>query len=138
MKLNQAATRYKILIVDDRSTNRFLLIKLLQPLGFELKEATNGKEAVKTWEEWQPHLIGMDMRMPVMDGYEATQIIKGTTKGNSTAIIALTASGLEEQKAIILSAGCDYFVRKPFREATIFETMQKHLGVEYIYRIINN
>ncbi|WP_426563341.1 7TM diverse intracellular signaling domain-containing protein [Dapis sp. BLCC M172] len=125
--------RYKILIVDDRPTNRLLLIKLLQPLGFELKEATNGKEAIDIWDNWQPHLIWMDMRMPVMDGYEATQHIKGTTKGNATAIIALTASVLEEQKAIILSAGCDDFVRKPFREATIFETMKKHLGVEYIY-----
>ena len=126
-------SRYKILIVDDRATNRLLLTKLLQPLGFELKEATNGKEAVEIWSQWQPHLIWMDMRMPVMDGYEATQQIKGTTKGNATAIIALTASVLEEQKAIILSAGCDDFVRKPFREATIFETMKKHLGVEYIY-----
>ncbi|MGK7918908.1 MAG: 7TM diverse intracellular signaling domain-containing protein [Trichodesmium sp.] len=125
--------RYKILIVDDRPTNRLLLIKLLQPLGFELKEATNGKEAIEIWSEWQPHLIWMDMRMPIMDGYEATQYIKSTTKGNATAIIALTASVLEEQKAIILSAGCDDFVRKPFREATIFETMKKHLGVEYIY-----
>ncbi|MGK7920370.1 MAG: ATP-binding protein [Trichodesmium sp.] len=124
---------YKILIVDDRPTNRLLLIKLLQPLGLKLKEATNGKEAVDIWEKWEPHLIWMDMRMPVMDGYEATQHIKGTTKGNATAIIALTASVLEEQKAIILSAGCDDFVRKPFREATIFETMKKHLGIEYIY-----
>ena len=131
LKPNQS--RYKILIVDDRATNRLLLIKLLQPLGFELKEATNGKEAVEIWSQWQPHLIWMDMRMPVMDGYEATQQIKGTTKGNATAIIALTASVLEEQKAIILSAGCDDFLRKPFREATIFETMKKHLGVEYIY-----
>ena len=131
LKPNQP--RYRILIVDDRPTNRLLLIKLLQPLGFELKEAKNGKEGIEIWEKWQPHLIWMDMRMPIMDGYEATQYIKGTTKGNATAIIALTASVLEEQKAIILSAGCDDFVRKPFREATIFETMKKHLGVEYIY-----
>ena len=131
LKPNQP--RYKILIVDDRPTNRLLLIKLLQPLGFKLKEAENGKQGIEIWDEWQPNLIWMDMRMPVMDGYEATQRIKGTTKGNATAIIALTASVLEEQKAIILSAGCDDFVRKPFREAMIFETMKKHLGVEYIY-----
>ena len=131
LKPNQP--RYKILIVDDRPTNRLLLIKLLQPLGFELQEAENGKQAIEIWDKWQPHLIWMDMRMPVIDGYEATQIIKGTTKGNATAIIALTASVLEEEKSIILSAGCDDFVRKPFREAMIFETMKKHLGVEYIY-----
>ncbi|MEG4357840.1 hybrid sensor histidine kinase/response regulator, partial [Microcoleus sp. Aus8_D1] len=68
-----------------------------------------------------------------MDGYEATKYIKSTTKGNATAIIALTASVLEEEKAIVLSAGCDDFVRKPFAEHTIFESLAKHLGVKYIY-----
>ncbi|MBD2484189.1 ATP-binding protein [Planktothrix sp. FACHB-1365] len=124
---------YKILTVDDKEINRQLLIKLLSPLGFEVKEASNGIEAIAIWEEWEPHLIWMDMRMPVMDGYEATQYIKSTTKGNGTAIIALTASVLEEEKAITLSAGCDDFLRKPFTEYTIFEALGKHLGVEYIY-----
>jgi len=127
---------YKILIVDDKYSNRLLLMKLLQPLGFELKEATNGKEAIEIWDKWEPHLIWMDMRMPIMDGYEATKYIKKTTKGNATAVIALTASILEEEKAIILSAGCDDFVRKPFEEYTLFETMTKHLGVRYLYEEI--
>jgi len=125
--------QYKILVVDDKSTNRQLLIKLLQPLGFKMKEASNGKEAIEIWEKWQPHLIWMDMRMPVMDGYEATKQIKGTIKGNATAIIALTASVLEEEKAVVLSTGCDDFIRKPFKEQTIFDAMTKHIGVSYIY-----
>ncbi|MBP0017669.1 MAG: response regulator [Cyanobacteria bacterium SBLK] len=125
--------RYKILIVDDKEVNRRLLIKLLQPLGFDLQEAANGRKAVEIWENWQPHLIWMDMRMPVMDGYEAVQYIKGTTRGQATAVIALTASVLEEEKAVTLSAGCDDFIRKPFREDVIFEAMGKHLGVRYIY-----
>ncbi|MFB2970038.1 ATP-binding protein [Aerosakkonema sp. BLCC-F183] len=124
---------YKILAVDDKAINRQLLIKLLSPLGFEVKEASNGKEAIAIWDEWEPHLIWMDMRMPVMDGYEATKYIKSTIKGNATAIIALTASVLEEEKAIVLSAGCDDFLRKPFVEYTIFDTLSKHLGVQYIY-----
>ncbi|WP_293131850.1 ATP-binding protein [Microcoleus sp. bin38.metabat.b11b12b14.051] len=124
---------YKILTVDDKSINRQLLIKLLSPLGFEMKEASNGQEAIALWDEWEPHLIWMDLRMPVMDGYEATKYIKSTTKGNATAIIALTASVLEEEKAIVLSAGCDDFVRKPFVERNIFDTLTKHLGVKYIY-----
>lgn len=124
---------YKILTVDDKSINRQLLIKLLEPLGFDVKEASNGKEAIAIWDEWEPHLILMDMRMPVMDGYEATKHIKSTTKGNATAIIAVTASVLEEEKAIVLSAGCDDFVRKPFTEQTIFDALAKHLGVKYIY-----
>jgi Amt family ammonium transporter len=125
--------RYKILVVDDHSKNRQLLIKLLKPLGFEVKEACNGQEGVTMWKTWQPHLIWMDMKMPVMDGYEATKYIKGTTGGNETVIIAITASVLEEEKAIVHKSGCDDFVRKPFQQSTIFETMAKHLGVRYIY-----
>jgi signal transduction histidine kinase/CheY-like chemotaxis protein len=124
---------YRILIVDDRYDNRQLLIKLLNPLGFEIREASNGKEAIALWDCWEPHLIWMDMRMPVMDGYEATKQIRATTKGQATAIIALTASAFEEERAIVLSAGCDDFLRKPFREADIFEMMHKHIGVRYIY-----
>jgi signal transduction histidine kinase/CheY-like chemotaxis protein len=124
---------YRILIVDDRWENRQLLLKLLQPIGFAVKEASNGKEAVEMWQSWQPNLIWMDMRMPVMNGYEATQQIKSHIKGQATAILALTASTLEEEKVLVLSAGCDDFVRKPFREEAIFEKMSQYLGVRYIY-----
>ena len=124
---------YKILVVDDKPANCELLIKLLQPMGFEVKEAHHGQEAIALWDEWEPHLIWMDMRMPVMDGYEATKYIKSTTKGNATAVIALTASVLEEEKAVVLSSGCDDFVRKPFNEQVIFDILAKHLGVKYIY-----
>ncbi len=125
--------RYRILIVDDKQDNRQLLIKLLNPLGFELKEASNGQQALEIWDNWDPHLIWMDMRMPVLDGYEATKQIKSTTKGQATAVIALTASVLEEERAVIISAGCDDFLRKPFREDDIFGLMHKHMGVRYVY-----
>jgi predicted ATPase/signal transduction histidine kinase/CheY-like chemotaxis protein len=126
--------QYRILVVDDKDDNRQLLIKLLKPLGFEVQEATNGIEALETWDSYSPHLIWMDMRMPVMDGYEATKRIKSTIKGQATAVIALTASVWEEEKAVILSAGCDDFVRKPFEKEVIFNIMAKHLGVSYIYQ----
>jgi CheY-like chemotaxis protein len=122
------------LIVDDQEVNRKLLVKIFQPLGFEVQEAANGQEALDIWEHWEPHLIWMDMRMPVMDGYEATRRIKGTTKGQATVIVALTASGLEEDRAVILSEGSDDYMRKPFREAELFEMLSKHLGVRYIYQ----
>jgi CheY-like chemotaxis protein len=76
----------------------------------------------------------MDMRMPVMDGYEATKQIKAHLKGQATVIIALTASAFDEERAVVLSAGCDDFVRKPFREEAIFEKMAEHLGVRYVYK----
>ena len=131
--LEAGQPEYRILVVDDRAVNRLLLIKMLEPIGFQVKEAENGEQAIAIWDEWKPHLIWMDMRMPVMDGYEATQYIKSTIKGNATAIIALTASVLEEEKAIVLSTGCDDFIRKPFRENIIYETMATHLGVKYRY-----
>jgi signal transduction histidine kinase/CheY-like chemotaxis protein len=124
---------YRILVVDDRWENRQIVLKLLEPIGFEVKEAANGQEAIDLWLEWQPHLIWMDMRMPVMNGYEATKYIKSHLKGQATYIIALTASTLEEEKAVILSTGCDDFVRKPFREAVLFHKMAQYLGVSYIY-----
>ncbi|NJP07642.1 MAG: response regulator [Chloroflexaceae bacterium] len=124
---------YRILIVDDRWTNRHLLMQLLGPLGFLLREASNGQEALDIWQTWQPHLIWMDMRMPVMDGYEATRHIKATTSGQATAVIALTASTIEEERAVILSTGCDDFVRKPFTHEQILAMIEKHLGVQYLY-----
>jgi two-component system sensor histidine kinase/response regulator len=130
---------YRLLVVEDREANRRLLVKLLSslgppPQGFEVREAVNGQEAVEIWEEWEPHLIWMDMRMPVMDGHEATKAIKGTTKGQATVIVALTATAFEEDRRMSLSEGCDDFVRKPFRETEIFDRLAKHLGVRYLYQ----
>lgn len=130
--------QYRMLVVDDSEYSRRLLLKILERLGFELREATNGQEAIEIWSTWEPHLIWMDMRMPIMDGYEAAKRIKSTTKGQATAIIAITASVLEEQRAVVLSSGCDDFVRKPFQEGIIFEVMAKHLGISYIYEERNS
>lgn len=124
---------YRLLVVDDRWSNRKLLVTLLEPLGFEVREAENGQEAVALWESWKPHLIWMDMRMPVMDGYEATQKIKAQLKGQATVIIALTASVFEQEKAEVLSSGCNDFVHKPFQSAVIFEKLIQYLGVRYVY-----
>ena len=129
---------YRLLVAEDKETNRQLLIKLLTglgppPLGFEVKEAVNGHDTLEIWERWEPHLIWMDMRMPVIDGYEATRRIKATTKGQGTIVIALTASAFEEDRERMLAEGCDDFVRKPFRENEIFGMLTKHLGVHFAY-----
>ncbi|MCB0224780.1 MAG: response regulator, partial [Anaerolineae bacterium] len=128
--------RYRLLVVDDEPVNRQLLRELLAPLGFEVREAENGQQAIEIWQEFQPHLIWMDMRMPVLNGYEATQIIKSRQSNSrhlKSKIIALTASSFEEEKADILAAGCDDFLRKPFRETELFQMMSQHIGVQFIY-----
>ncbi|MEG3862082.1 response regulator [Microcoleus sp. herbarium12] len=129
---------YRILIVEDVAENRQLLLQILAPLGFEVSEATNGEEGIALQSTWKPHLILMDMLMPVMDGYEATRLIKQTPEGKETIIIALTASAFEEQQHIILSAGCDDLICKPFREEVLFEKIAHHLNLRYIYEEENS
>ncbi len=124
---------YRILVVEDRETNRRLLVKLLEKIGFDVLEATNGQEAIDSWQRWKPHLIWMDMRMPVINGREATKRIKSMPGGDSVAIIALTATAFDEDREQILLDGCDDFVRKPFRKDEIYDMLIKHLDVSFIY-----
>ncbi len=123
----------RILIAEDVVETRLLLRRLLEPVGFEVREVENGQEAVEQFRSWRPHLIWMDWRMPVMDGIEATRRIKGMEGGRATIIVALTASVFREQRSLVLESGCDDFLRKPFREEEIFETIARHLGVRYLY-----
>ncbi|MBD2304423.1 response regulator [Chroococcidiopsis sp. FACHB-1243] len=123
---------YRILIVEDKPSNRQLLLELLQPVGFDVREAENGREAIAIWQSWQPHLIWMDLRMPVMDGYAATKQIKSAP--DAPIIIVLTGSAFEEERQIAVATGCDDFIRKPFRAEVLFEKMTEYLGVQYIYK----
>ncbi|MES9991727.1 MAG: ATP-binding protein [Candidatus Thiodiazotropha sp.] len=123
----------RLLIVEDQPENRLLLHKLLAPLGFELQEAVNGQQAVDLSKQWHPHLIFMDIRMPLMDGLEATRRIKAMDIGIQTKIVALTAHALEEERRDILAAGCDDFIRKPYKDNEIFDTLTKHLNVRFDY-----
>lgn len=138
--LEPGQTAKRILIVEDRDANRKLLVKLLQPFtsqngtpGFEIREAVNGLEALIIWEQWSPDLIFMDMRMPEMNGHEATQKIRENVIGHSVIIIALTASAFEEDRKVILSEGINDFIRKPFKEHEIFDVLSKHLGMRFLY-----
>jgi PAS domain S-box-containing protein len=146
--LEPGQPRYRILIVDDKPDSRRLLVKLLTPLGFDLREVSNGQEAITVWEQFMPHVIWMDIRMQGMDGYEVTRRIRNEelrmkNKDKSeirnpkseiqTIIIALTSSSFEDEQTVALSTGFNDLLRKPFREMDIFEIMHKHLGVRYVY-----
>lgn len=119
----------RILVVDDQADGRALLVRLLQPLGFAVREAANGLEAVELWQQWAPQLILMDMRMPVMDGREATRQVKAGAGG--TVVIALTASSFDEQREEFLALGCDDFLGKPFKEEALLAMIGRHLGLRY-------
>lgn len=123
---------YRILVAEDKPKNRQLLVELLTSVGFEVREATNGQEAIALGKSWSPHLIWMDMRMPVIDGFEATKQIKAAGT-QAPIVIALTGNAFEEDRIVALAKGCDDFVRKPFREEDIFKKMTQHLGVRYLY-----
>jgi CheY-like chemotaxis protein len=123
----------RILVAEDKKDSRSMLVKLLRTVGFQVREAVDGKQAVDVFHQWRPDFIWMDIRMPVMDGLEATRRIKRTEAGQSTVIAALTAHALAGEREQILAAGCDDFVRKPFREYEIFGVMAKHLGLRYVY-----
>ncbi len=129
---------YRLLIVDDNADNRKLLVDMLKPFDFDLREAENGQEALKMWKIWQPHLIWMDLKMPVMNGYEATRQIRELEEQNQsprleTCIIAVTAVSFEEEQDEGLAAGCDDFMRKPFEESEIFDMLHTYLNLSFVY-----
>lgn len=130
---------YRISIADARPDSRQFMVKLMESLGLEVKEAKNAQEAVVLWETWRPHLMWMDMQMPGRDGYLATEQIKARSRlleGESlanTVIVALTASDLERDRRAILSVGCDDLVSKPLQEEIILEKLARHLGVRYCF-----
>jgi signal transduction histidine kinase/ligand-binding sensor domain-containing protein/CheY-like chemotaxis protein len=158
VRLEPGQDDYRVLVVDDTLENRVLMTQLLASVGFTVREAVNGEEALKLWEAWRPHLIWMDVRMPVMDGLEATRRIREAElrgplssvpgplpegaggegqrtkdKGQRTRIIALTASAFDHDRENILSAGCDDFLTKPFLAEAAFRKMVEHLGVRFLY-----
>ncbi|MES9962262.1 MAG: two-component regulator propeller domain-containing protein [Candidatus Sedimenticola sp. 20ELBAFRAG] len=124
---------WRILVVEDDQDNRLLLTSLLDQVGYDVREAENGEEAVKLFAEWHPHFVWMDMRMPVMDGYEAAAKIRTLPGSDEVKIVALTASVFREQYKRIMAAGCDDVKHKPYQESEIFDTIAQQLGVRYQY-----
>ncbi|MBI4851378.1 MAG: response regulator [Acidobacteria bacterium] len=136
MGLAKGQKEYRILTVDDRLENRAVLNTLLTSVGFIVSEASNGEQAIRVWQEWQPDLIWMDIRMKIMDGYLATQKIRELEKNlaRKTIIIAMTASAFDQDHSKIYSAGCDDIVTKPYLESVIFEKLTQHLGAKFEYQ----
>lgn len=115
----------KILVVEDNEDNREIFVFRLQQLGFKVLIAANGKEAIETASQTKPDLIFMDLRMPVMDGWEATKALRQTEWGKDLPVVAVTAHAMEEDKKKALNAGCNEYISKPVDYALIRDAIQK-------------
>lgn len=122
---------YRILVADDEEDNRDFLESLLASVGFEVRTVEDGLGAAQEFEEWKPHLILMDMRMPVMAGREAIGVIRAKEGGAAVKIIAATANAFNEDRLQAIEAGADDFIGKPFLEGALFEKLHAFLGVRY-------
>jgi signal transduction histidine kinase/ActR/RegA family two-component response regulator len=125
--------RYRVLVAEDNTDSRMLLVRELTSLGLDVREAVNGADAVAVFEQWHPHLIWMDWRMPIMNGLEATRSIRALPGGTETRILGLTASAFEERGEEFRQAGCDDYLRKPYRIGEVLDAMERTLGLSYRY-----
>ncbi len=124
---------YRLLVAEDHPDSRNLLAILLKSVGFAVREAANGREALDIWRRWRPQFIWMDISMPEMNGLDAIREIRQLPGGDETVIVGLTAFAFEEDKQMVLAAGGDDYVRKPCTEEEIFDRLEKHLGVRFQY-----
>jgi len=129
--LEPGQRRWRVLIAEDRPENRLLLRRMLEPVGFDVIEAVDGLDAISRFQDGRPDLVFMDIRMPRLDGREATRRIKATPQGARTPVIAITAHALDDERREILAAGCDGFLRKPVRDSDVFEALSTHLGARF-------
>ena len=129
--LEPGQPEYRVLVVEDESGNSAVLERMLESAGFLVRVVADGAQGVEVFRAWRPHFIWMDLRMPVMDGVEATKRIRALEGGPEVKIAAVTASVFADQRSEVLAAGLDDFVRKPYRSEEIFDSMARHLGVRY-------
>lgn len=123
----------RILLAEDRPDNQKVVTQLLERIGCEVCIAEHGQMAVELFQTWQPDLVLMDMRMPVMDGYQATRAIRALEHGRDIPVVALTASAFQEDRSEALAAGCNDMLSKPVQAKSLFELIGKALGLHYEY-----
>ena len=128
-----AGHRVRALVVDDIRENRDVLSMMLTTIGCEVILAENGRQALEAIAVSRPGIVFMDMRMPELDGLEATRRIVSDYGQLGMKVVATSASALEHQRAQYLRAGCDDFVAKPFRAERIYSALRSLLGISFEY-----
>jgi PAS domain S-box-containing protein len=128
----------KVLVADDKWENRSVLVNLLTPLGFEVREAIDGQDCLRQAVEFKPDVVLMDLVMPVLDGFEATRQLRETNDLKDVVVIAASASAFDRDHRQSLAAGCNDFMAKPIRSRQLLEKLQLHLGLEWVYETQEN
>ena len=117
-----------ILLVEDQEMNRDMLSRRLKKRGYDVSIAVDGAEGVEKARSESPDLILMDMSLPVMDGWEATRILKGEEGTRSIPVVALTAHAMSTDRDKALEAGCDAYETKPVELKRLLATMEELLA----------
>ena len=120
----------RILIVEDQEDNRTIVRDVLSTVGYDLIEAFNGEDGVRLAQTERPDLILMDIQLPKMDGYKATQQIKSIAELKTVPIIAVTSYALSGDEAKARAAGCDGYIAKPFSPRELLAKIRKYLSDE--------
>lgn len=120
----------KILVVEDNEQNLILMRDILEYHGHAVLTAQNGEEGVRLAREHRPHLILMDIQMPVMDGYAAVKILRSDPELQDMRIIAVTALAMSGDKELVLQAGFDGYLAKPVETRQLSAMIKRHLGEE--------
>jgi signal transduction histidine kinase/CheY-like chemotaxis protein len=128
----------RILVVEDQIENWLLLQRIHENVGIQVKIAENGLQGVELFQEWQPHLIWMDVRMPVLDGFEATKKIRGLEKGQEVKIIGVSAHVFKDEIKNVMSVGMDSFIKKPYQFYEIYQRLNEQLGIVFEFDTIDN
>jgi PAS domain S-box-containing protein len=123
----------RLLVVDDKASNRYVLGDMLRPLGFAVSEAVNGKDALDKIPTCHPHVILMDLVMPVLDGFEATRRLRRNEDYKDIVVIAVSASVFEHDRYGSMAVGCDDFLAKPVYMEGLLDCLKKHLRLEWLY-----
>ncbi|WP_434424216.1 AAA family ATPase [Nannocystis pusilla] len=126
-----AGERRRILVVDDVADNRAVIRGLLQPLGFEVEEASSGEEALALAPSFRPALVVMDLVMPGLDGFESTARLLALPDQGATVVLASSARLSQEERDRSLAAGCREFLPKPVQAEQLFELLERFLHLSW-------
>jgi signal transduction histidine kinase/CheY-like chemotaxis protein len=123
----------RILAIDDRWENRSVLVNLLEPLGFVMREAENGLEGLEKIRQERPELVISDLVMPVMDGFELLRQVRQSEELKDLRVIVSSASVSQADRQMALNAGGDDFLAKPVESSDLFSLLATHLGLDWSY-----